>query len=129
MNRPVDSSATWQPSFFHGSAAGFFSRVIGISLPLTTMLCSRAAMVPLNRPCVLSYFNSNARCLGSDRSLIATTSKSRCRSARTRKTSRPIRPNPLIPTRNPTTDLLVKQYRKLSIGHNPSGRFTIAILD
>ena len=76
VNRPVDSSATWQLSFFHGSAAGSFSVVIGISLPLTTMLFSRASTVPLNRPCTLSYFSSKARCFGSDRSLIATTSKS-----------------------------------------------------
>ena len=59
-----------------GQAAGSFSVVIGISLPLTTMLCSRASTVPLNRPCTLSYFSSRARCFGSDRSLIATTSKS-----------------------------------------------------
>ena len=47
VNRPVDSSATWQPSFFQGRAAGSFSVVIGISLPLTTMLCSRAVDGPL----------------------------------------------------------------------------------
>ena len=108
VNRPVDSRATWQPSFFQGRAAGSFSVVIGISLPLTTMLCSRAVTVPLNRPCTLSYFKRSARCFGSDRSLIATTSKSEGRSAMTRNTSRPIRPNPLIPTRNATTDLLVQ---------------------
>ena len=113
MKRPVDSSAIWQPSFFQGRAAGSFSLVIGISLPLTTMLCSRASTVPLNRPCTLSYFKSNARCFGSDRSLIATTSKSQGRSAKTRKTSRPIRPNPLIPTRNATTDLLVHSMRRI----------------
>ena len=50
VNRPVDSSAIWQPSFFHGNAAGSFSVVIGISLPLTTMLFSRDSTVPLNRP-------------------------------------------------------------------------------
>src|SRR5207249_2059339 len=98
------------PRCSQGSAAGPFSVVIGIAAPLTTLLCSRASTVPLNGPCTLSYFNSNARCFGSERSLIATTSKSRGRSARTRKTSRPIRPNPLMPTRNATTDLLV-QYQ------------------
>ena len=37
------------------------------------------------------------------------------RSARTRKTSRPILPNPLMPTRNATTDLLVQHHKTLMI--------------
>ncbi len=99
VKKPVDSRATWHLRAFQGRLAGSFSWVIRISLPLTTSAPSPASTVPLKRPWTLSYFRSRARCLASERSLIATTSNSSGRAAMTRKTSRPIRPNPLIPTR------------------------------
>ena len=55
--------------------------------------------------------------------------KIRGRSARTRNTSRPIRPNPLIPTRNATTDLLVFNCRKNRLNQTNTGDFQIARLD
>src|SRR5262249_22648876 len=55
----------------------------------------------LNRPCVESYFTRYPRLSAGTTSLTATTSSSLPRSpcsTRARNTSRPIRPNPLIPT-------------------------------
>ena len=48
VNRPVDSSATWQPSDFHGKFAGSFSVVILMCLPLTMRPVASTSMVPLN---------------------------------------------------------------------------------
>src|SRR5271157_3538032 len=107
VKKPVDSSATWHPRLFQGSLAGSLSVRMGIDLPLTTRAFSAAWTVPANCLWTLSYLSRTARCLGSARSLIATTSYLSGCWARTRNTRRPIRPKPLIPTRTAMTGLLV----------------------
>src|SRR6478752_2353342 len=57
---------------------------------------------PSRRPRVESYFSNVARVLLSVRSLTATISMSAPEATTARKKLRPIRPNPLIPTRTVT---------------------------
>ena len=76
VKKPVDSRATWQSRAFQGRLAGSFSVVILMCLPLTIRPPSATSTVPSNRPWTLSYFRRRARCLASERSLIATISKS-----------------------------------------------------
>ena len=67
-------------------------------IPLSRTIPSvTASIVPSNLPCVESYFKRWAMISGLMRSLIPTTSKSPSVKA-ARKTSLPIRPNPLIPS-------------------------------
>ena len=95
-NKPVASTTTsaWMAS--HASAAGSRSAVTRIVLPLTISCPSWTSTVPLNWPCVESYFNIYAMYSASNKSLIPTTSIS-LRSHAARKTNLPIRPKPLIP--------------------------------
>ena len=66
VNRPVDSITRCDAEgFAHGSSAGVLALTTWMSLPLTTRTSSSALSgedfldetVPLNRPCVESYFS------------------------------------------------------------------------
>ena len=104
VNNPVASIAISAPSSFHGNAAGpSFTARQRMRCPLTTSVSSpSASTVPLKCPWTESYFNKYAKLSAPTRSLTATTStispKSFC-SQSARNTNRPMRPNPLIPTR------------------------------
>src|SRR5580704_13395612 len=87
---------------FQGSLLGSFSAQTRTVFPLTIRLLPSTSTVPGKRPCTLSYLRSMARALGSPKSLMATTSNSLGRAARARNVIRPMRPNPLIPTRTAT---------------------------
>ncbi|OQC55259.1 MAG: hypothetical protein BWX54_02031 [Verrucomicrobia bacterium ADurb.Bin018] len=95
--KPVDSQMYSAPTSPHLSAAGSFSAVRRMFLPLTTSALSAASTVPLNAPWMLSYFSMYASCLESNKSLMPTTSICGF-SIAARKTNRPMRPNPLMPT-------------------------------
>src|SRR6267154_1745687 len=110
VNNPVDSTTRSTPSAFHGKAAGpsLTARHL-ILIPLTTSTSSSSTdgldfsleTVPLNRPCVESYFTRYARLSAGTISLTATTSislPSKPWSQIARNTRRPMRPNPLMPT-------------------------------
>ena len=97
VNRPVDSTTYSAPTLPQGSSAGLRTAVVGISFPLTRMPFSFGSTVPSNLPCVLSYFSRYARFSGGNKSLMPTNSMFGLLIP-ARKTSRPMRPNPLMPT-------------------------------
>ena len=107
VKKPVDSSATWHLSSFQGRLAGSFSVVIRISLPLTT----RRLLAGLDRalePAVDAVvLQEQGQVLGVREVVDRDDLELGGCCASTRKTSRPIRPNPLIPTRTAMTGLLV----------------------
>src|SRR5438552_2459410 len=129
---PVDSTTTPTPSSFHGSAAGSFWAQTRASRPLTKMAsplaCTSAARAPWTESCL----SRCASVLASARSLTPTTSMS-FDSRAVRKKTRPMRPNPLTPTRMLMEGLLVETadrrsqqlesiIRPLSGHGQPSGR-------
>src|SRR5439155_194457 len=129
---PVDSTTTPTPSSFHGSAAGSFWAQTRTSRPLTKMAsplaCTSAARAPWTESCL----SRCASVLASARSLTPTTSMS-FDSRAVRKKTRPMRPNPLTPTRMLMEGLLVETadrrsqqlepiIRPLSGHGQPSGR-------
>ena len=95
--RPVLSTTYSTPAAPQLISRGSFSAVTRILRPLTTSMPSCTSTVPSKRPCTESYLSIYAIYSTSMRSLIATTSRS-SRFSEARKTSRPIRPKPLIPT-------------------------------
>ncbi len=95
---PVDSTTTSTPSSFQGRLAGSFTAVTRISRPLTKMALSFEVTSAPRPPWTESCLSRWARVLASARSLTPTTSISDAFSA-VRKKTRPIRPNPLTPTR------------------------------
>ena len=82
---------------------------------------------PLNRPWVLSYWSRYARLSAGTRSLTATTSSSvpsnPC-STRARNTSRPIRPNPLIPIFTAAIAVALQGTRPAGGAPRPSRQLT-----
>src|SRR4029079_12463031 len=100
VKMPVHSSAMSTPSAFHGSFDGSRSAETLI-LPLPTLMESPSIVtMPGKRPCTESKRRRWALVSTGPRSLIPTTSMSlRPDSAMARKILRPMRPNPLIPTR------------------------------
>ena len=99
VNKPVDSTTTRRRACFHGSLAGSRSLSTLIVLPLTTSLPSLAVDGAVETAVNAVVLQQVGQVLRSARSLTATTSKS-CRPLFTmaRKTSRPMRPKPLMPT-------------------------------
>src|SRR3954451_22138940 len=99
VKNPVDSITTSTSRSRHGMFAGSRSARPVSSLPPTFSeppdTSTSSDSVPSNE----SYFSSCAIVFTSPRSLNATISKSPLRSSAARKKLRPIRPNPLIPTR------------------------------
>src|SRR5271156_248104 len=94
---PVDSITIWAPVEDQSSLAGSRSANTFNFLPSTEMKSSPAVMVWCRFPKMESYLSRWASVAGLVRSLTATNSISGLPSA-ARKTLRPIRPKPLMPT-------------------------------
>src|SRR5215203_904950 len=99
VNRPVASSTTSTPSSFHGSSAGSLTLRIRIVFPETLIASPSAVTSSGHTPCTESYCSRCASVAASVTSLAATNSMSAFRLSAARTTSRPMRPNPLMPTR------------------------------
>src|SRR5713226_3868499 len=111
---PVDSTTMSTPSSLQGRAAGSLAEQTRTSRPLTKMASPLWVTSASRMPCTESYLSRWARVLASARSLTATTSSSGAVSA-ARKKTRPIRPNPLTPTRTPMMDSLDGDNRGLAM--------------
>src|SRR5437763_4864676 len=98
VKMPVLSITTSTPSSDHGSALGSRSANTLISSEPTLMAPS-VACTPSNRPRVESKARRWAFVSGGMRSLMATTRRSASDARAARRKLRPIRPNPLMPTR------------------------------
>src|SRR5918998_23095 len=105
VKKPVDSSTTSTPKSPHGSAPGSRSASALMVLPPTAMPSSVTCTSSLSLPSTLSYFSRCAMVLMSPRSLKATTSTSWPPDCTARQKFRPMRRNPLIPTRTVTFPL------------------------
>src|SRR4051794_22709855 len=106
VKNPVDSTTTSTPRSFQGSWAGSRSaRIFRVWLPIL-MPSSTTDTSSGKRPRMESYLSRCAMVLRSPRSLAATISMSAApwllRACTARKKLRPIRPNPLMPTRTVT---------------------------
>src|SRR4051794_8926556 len=114
VNRPVDSTTTSTPRSFHGSSAGSRTARPLKPLPSTTISSSVEDTEYGRRPRIESYLSRWASVALSVMSLTATISISvlpACLCASTaRQKLRPIRPNPLTPTRTVTPCLLARKY-------------------
>src|SRR5579859_5810984 len=104
VNRPVDSMTTSTPRSPQGSAAGSFSAMIRISWSPARMMLPSAVTSTSSLPSTVSYLSRYALVAGSVRSLAATISMPppcppACAAWTARQKFRPIRPNPLMPTR------------------------------
>src|SRR5690242_8597364 len=99
VNRPVDSITTSAPRSPHGSCAGSFSARTLISRPSMVSVSSPTSTLPGNTPKTESYLSRWPSVRGSVMSLTATISTSASDSWAARKTLRPMRPKPLMPTR------------------------------
>ena len=107
---PVDSTTMSTPISPHGSAAGSFTEHTRISRPSTKIASPFAVTSASSAPCTESCLSRCASVLASARSLTATTSMSFARRA-ARKNTRPIRPNPLTPTRTRMPVSLSREWR------------------
>ena len=101
VKKPVDSSTTSTPRSPQGSAPGSRSESMRISSPAARSVPSASSTSPSNGPSVESYFRRCAIVFASPRSFSATISRSDPSAWRARKKFRPMRPNPLMPTRVP----------------------------
>ncbi len=100
VNRPVDSMTMSTPRSPQGRFAGSRSARILIDLSPMWIVSPSTVTSSLSGPATVSYFSRWAIVLRSPRSFAATISMPRSPlSSRARKKFRPIRPNPLIPTR------------------------------
>src|SRR3954452_25423581 len=132
VKKPVDSITTSAPMSPHFSADGSRSAKAGISWSPTWIAVSVEVTSASRRPRIESNLSRRARDVLSVRSLTPTISMSPSPArfwARTaRKKLRPMRPNPLIPTRTVTAVLLAsgrgslsRPYRGVRRPHPPSG--------
>ena len=100
VKRPVLSSTSSTPKSFQGRFSGSLMAVTVRGLPFTTSPSPLTSTVPGKRPWTESYLSRWASVLGSVMSLTETNSRSVWfASTAARNTLRPIRPNPLMPTR------------------------------
>src|SRR6266545_7115929 len=100
VKRPVLSSTSSTPRSFQGSFSGSLMAETLISRPLTTSASPFAATVPGKRPWTESYVRRCASVFVSVMSFTATNSRlDSLAIVAARRTLRPIRPKPLIPTR------------------------------
>src|SRR6266446_4431378 len=100
VKRPVLSSTNSTPRSFQGSFSGSLIAETLIDLPFTTSASPLASTVPGKRLCTESYFSRWASVFVSVISLTPTNSMSVCFAiVAARNTLRPMRPNPLMPTR------------------------------
>src|SRR4028119_2523695 len=105
VKNPVGSTTTSTPRSPHGRFAGSRSDSTFIAVPPIVMPSPSAVTSSDRTPRMLSYFSRWARTSLLVRSLTATISMSLPLAAASRQKLRPIRPNPLIPTRTVTADL------------------------
>src|SRR5580765_5464642 len=98
VKRPVDSNTTSTPRSFQGSCAGSRNDRTLNESPSTEMVSALASTFACRLPRTESYFSRCASVFALVRSLTATKSMFLSPSA-ARMMLRPIRPNPLIPTR------------------------------
>src|SRR4051812_11844932 len=125
VKKPVDSTTTSTPRSAQGRAAGSRSESTLMVLPPTLMPSPSAPTSSARTPRMLSYFSRWARVSGLVRSLTATISMSLPLAAAARQKLRPIRPNPLIPTRTVTRTSMPSGGRAqhaASLRGNPIGR-------
>src|SRR5690242_16806180 len=99
VKKPVDSITTSTPRSPHGSAAGSRSASTLSSLPSTVSAPSPTVTSPGKGPRIESYLSRWPSVATSVMSLTATISTSASDSCAARKTLRPMRPKPLMPTR------------------------------
>src|SRR3954454_11260540 len=99
VKKPVDSSTTSTPRSLHGNCAGSRSSNTVISLPSMIRPSPRTSTSPRYGPRIESYLSRWASVALSVMSLTATHSMSVSFARPARSTFRPMRPNPLIPTR------------------------------
>ena len=99
VKKPVDSRTTSTPRSPHGSAAGSRSASILISKSPALIVPSPPWTSSPSGPSTESYCSRCAIVFASPRSFAATISKSPPRCMWARKKLRPMRPNPLMPTR------------------------------
>ena len=115
VKKPVDSITISAFTSLQGRLAGSFSAKIRIVLPFTVIELSVCVTVASKRPSIESYFKRWASVFTSVRSLMPTTSIfAFCVNAALKKL-RPIRPNPLIPTRttvNPHSEKLINKIKQ-----------------
>src|SRR3954453_2839473 len=98
VKKPVDSITTSTPSGCSPSAAGSRSESTLSGAPSTEIVSPSTPTSPGKRPRIESYLSRLASVPGSVRSLTATNSISAPAAWAARKTLRPIRPKPLMPT-------------------------------
>ena len=99
VNTPVDSTTTSTPRSPHGSLSGSRSPRTFSTSPSTEIPPSTAEILFGSCPSTESYFNRWAMVSREPRSFTATKSMSASIALAARKKFRPIRPNPLMPTR------------------------------
>src|SRR6516225_9813237 len=127
VNLPVDSITTSTPSSPQGSAAGSRSAKIRISWSPTRMTSSSAVTSTSSVPSTVSYFSRCALVAGLVRSFAATISISLpCAAWTARQKFRPIRPNPLTPTRIVTA--FFPSYQWLTLAARRAYRTAMAAL-
>src|SRR5580698_5441841 len=97
VKKPVDSTTIWAPTEAQSSLAGSRSAKTLICLPSTAIKSAPWVISFLRLPRMESYLSRWARVAGVVRSFTATNSISGLPRA-LRKTLRPMRPKPLIPT-------------------------------
>src|SRR5215207_7498170 len=117
VKKPVDSITTSTPRSPHGSAAGSRSASALTSRPSTMSESPVASTLPGKRPYTESYLSRCASVSLSVMSLTAMISTSAPDSCAARKTLRPMRPKPSIPTR---TGMAVKDL-SLWLGRGREG--------
>src|SRR5215218_8499222 len=105
VKKPVDSTTTSTPRSPHGRAAGSRSDSTFMVFPAILMPSPSAATSSSSLPSTLSYFSRWASTSGLVRSFTATISMSWPLAAAARQKLRPMRPNPLMPTRTVIADL------------------------
>src|SRR5665213_3996264 len=122
VKKPVDSTTISAPTEAQSSLAGSRSANTVIFLPSTMMWSSPAEISFFRLPRIESYFSRWASVAGVVRSLTATNSISGLSSA-VRKTFRPIRPKPLMPTLTaimPHSSQLLSGYQSPQAAANPA---------
>src|SRR5688572_6801444 len=117
-NSPVDSTAMSTPSSFHGSEPGSRWAQTRTSRPFTKIASPFDVTSAARLPCTESCLSRCASVFASARSLTATISRSSAPSI-VRKKTRPIRPNPLTPTRILMEGLLVRGCEAFADQYTP----------
>src|SRR3954464_3994731 len=131
VKKPVDSITTSTPRSLHGRFAGSRSARTFTSRPSTVRGLSPTLTSPLNGPKTESYLSRCPSVPASVMSLTATISTSAPDSCAARKTLRPIRPKPLMPTRTAMSPIpfpvAKRRVRLPNAGHSALDRQSIDV--